>query len=56
MDNNCVDCYKIICQKCKWEPNEQETQLIRAGEIKKCSKCGWSPPIREKSSVKTSDL
>lgn len=56
MNKDCVDCYKIICPECKWEPDKKETELIRAGEIKKCSRCGWCPPIREKSPVKSPDL
>lgn len=43
--NSCEICYKIVCRKCGWEPNDNEVSLIQSGVIEACIVCGWSPAV-----------
>lgn len=42
-DSNCVDCFKIVCAKCKWIPTEREVEEIQKNILQKCPDCGWIP-------------
>ena len=42
-DTECVVCYKIVCGRCQWEPDDIELLAIRQGTLTHCPKCGWSP-------------
>lgn len=43
VDDRCVDCYKIICNACGWEANNDDVLQIKKGELTTCPECGWSP-------------
>jgi peptide subunit release factor 1 (eRF1) len=36
----CIDCYKIKCKNCGWEPNEKELSEVLAGKLTNCPDCG----------------
>lgn len=39
----CVDCFKIKCRGCGWEPNEKEVHEVQSGILTTCPLCGWKP-------------
>ena len=40
---NCDVCFKIICKKCGWQANNEETKEITVGKLTSCPVCNWSP-------------
>jgi len=36
----CIDCHKIKCKNCGWEPNEKEFSEVLAGRLTNCPDCG----------------
>jgi DNA-directed RNA polymerase subunit RPC12/RpoP len=44
---NCEICYKIVCRKCGWEPDDMEVSLIQKEELTACPLCGWMPAGKE---------
>lgn len=43
LQDDCEECFKIICRGCQWEPNDKELQNITNGTLTACPLCGWAP-------------
>lgn len=39
----CIDCFKIKCRGCGWEPDDEELILVQTGQLTACPLCGWMP-------------
>jgi hypothetical protein len=42
-NKSCEICYKIICNKCGWEADDEAVLEIQKGNITACPECGWTP-------------
>ncbi len=39
----CEECFKIICLRCRWSADNDDYQKIMVGDITACPDCGWKP-------------
>jgi NAD-dependent SIR2 family protein deacetylase len=40
IQEECVNCFKIKCKNCGWEPNGEELTEVLAGKLTNCPDCG----------------
>jgi len=38
--DECVDCNKIKCRNCGWEPDQEQEKKVLSGLLSKCPDCG----------------
>jgi hypothetical protein len=39
-EEDCVDCHKIKCKNCSWEPDAKELPKVLSGRLINCPDCG----------------
>jgi hypothetical protein len=42
-ENNCEECFRIICKRCGWVASDEAVSQIQCGKLTACPECGWKP-------------